>query len=356
MSSVTLADFRERMPGYVMLANFGLLSLVTMLGGWTYVSLGGRLLGHSGVAPLGSSDFPQMLVPLLAAALACGLGNDLLAAAAMTLKHRRPLAEMIGALFWHMPSQMALAFVGYLIAQVLAINLLALPLFAAPFIVASQLYQRYARMQSAYADTIRSLIGALEAKDPYTRGHSERVSTYATQLGKAMGFDRKALERLEYAALLHDLGKLAVPRAVLTKPARLEPEEFDQIKEHPGRGADMVRGIPPLRDLEEAVRQHHERVDGTGYPTGAEGTSMSLASRVLAVADCYDAMTSTRAYRSALTREQAISELLAGAGTQFDPEVVKCFIESDIGVEGVPEHCETLVRLEAYPDPAQQGG
>lgn len=355
LSSVTLADFRDRMPGHVVAVNLGVLSLVTMLGGWAYVALGGRLLGDT-VGPLGASDFPAVLLPLLAAALVCGLGNDLLASVAIALKQQCPIGDTTRTLLWHMPSKIALALVGCLIAQVMAINTMALPLFVAPFVVASQLYQRYARMQGAYADTIRSLIGALEAKDPYTRGHSERVSTYATQLGRAIGFDRRALERLEYAALLHDLGKLAVPRAVLTKPARLEPEEFDQIKEHPGRGADMVSGIPPLRDLEEAVRQHHERVDGTGYPTGAEGTSMSLAAKVLAVADCYDAMTSTRAYRSALTREQAISELLAGAGTQFDPEVVRCFVENDIGVEGVPEQCETLARLEALPEPAGQGG
>jgi hypothetical protein len=355
VSSVTLGDFRERMPLHVMVGNLGLLPLAATLGGWSYVALGGRPLGQGSGAPLSALDFPMILVPLSAAALVSGLGSDALVAVGMASKQQRPIAEVAGVLFWHTPSQIALAIVGYFIAQVLAINVLALPLFIAPFVVASQLYQRYARMQGAYADTIRSLIGALEAKDPYTRGHSERVSTYATQLGKAIGFDRRALERLEYAALLHDLGKLAVPRAVLTKPARLEPEEFDQIKEHPGRGADMVRGIPPLRDLEEAVRQHHERVDGSGYPTGAEGTSMSPASKVLAVADCYDAMTSTRAYRSALTREQAVSELLAGAGTQFDSEVVRCFIENDIGLEGVPERCETVARLEGLPEPAGQG-
>jgi hypothetical protein len=355
LSAVTVDDFRERMPAHVMAGNLGLFAVVTAAGGWTYVALGGRFLGQNGGTPLGAGDFPAVLVPLLAAALTLGFGNALLAAVGMALKQRCPVREVAVTLFWHTPSQLALAFVGYFIAQVLAISLLALPLFVAPFVVASQLYQRYARMQGAYADTIRSLIGALEAKDPYTRGHSERVSTYATQIGKAIGFDRRALERLEYAALLHDLGKLAVPRAVLTKPARLEPEEYDQIKEHPGRGANMVRGIPPLRDLEEAVRQHHERVDGTGYPTGTEGTSMSLASKVLAVADCYDAMTSTRAYRSALTREQAVSELLAGAGTQFDPEVVRCFIDNNIGVEGVPERCETVARLEGLPEPAGQG-
>jgi putative nucleotidyltransferase with HDIG domain len=230
-----------------------------------------------------------------------------------------------------LPSQVILAFVGFLMAQVLSLNLLALPLFAFPLLVARQLYQRYMSLRSAYADTIRSLIGALEAKDPYTRGHSERVAVYAVSLGTAMSLEQRALERLEYAALLHDLGKLAVPGAVLTKPTKLQPSEMDRIREHPARGAEMVQRIPHLRDLADTVAAHHERIDGTGYPAGIDGSHIPLAARILGVADSFDAMTTTRAYRPALNYEDALAELRAGSNRQFDADVVRVFIETGVG-------------------------
>jgi putative nucleotidyltransferase with HDIG domain len=225
------------------------------------------------------------------------------------------------------PTQFTLAGLGFLLAQVLAISALALPLFFAPLAVARQFYLRYAGLKTAYVDTIRSLVGALEAKDPYTRGHSERVSEYAVALGEAMGLDSRALERLEYAALLHDIGKLAVPSAILVKPGRLEADEMEQIRAHPDRGADMIRRIPPLRDLAQSVVQHHEWFNGSGYPERRPGEELSGAAKILSVADSFDAMTTTRAYRRALSLDEAIAELIRGAGTQFDGDVVKVFIE-----------------------------
>lgn len=333
LSAVNYRDIREGKPKSVVLFNLAQLVLTCGLAAGAYVWLGGRILLVSPVqsAPLNAGDFPQMFVPLAALAVISVLGNMLLTAIGMALFTTRPLSETARTMVSFVPSQFALAFVGFLVAQVLAISYWALPLFVAPLVVARQLYLRYAGLMTAYADTIRSLIGALEAKDPYTRGHSERVSAYAADLGAAMGLDPRALERLEYAALLHDLGKLAVPGAVLTKPGRLEPEEMDRIREHPARGAEMVKRIPHLRDLADTVAQHHERIDGEGYPLGLRGADMQLAARVLAVADCFDAMTTTRAYRRALDFDEALAELRGGSGTQFDAEVVRIFIENDIG-------------------------
>lgn len=326
-------ELREGKPWSVVFFNLAQLVLTSGLAAAAYVWLGGRVLQVSPVSsrPLDAADFPSVLVPLAVMAVISVFGNMLMTAGGMALYTQRSLSETTGTMIAFVPTQFALAFVGVLIAQVLAISYWALPLFVAPLIVARQLYLRYEALKIAYVETIRSLIGALEAKDPYTRGHSERVSAYAAELGAAMGLEQRALERLEYAALLHDLGKLAVPGAVLTKPGRLDSDEMDRIREHPGRGAEMVKRIPHLRDLAETVAEHHERIDGTGYPAGIDGAHMPLTARILAVADSFDAMTTTRAYRPALDYEEALAELSGGANGQFDAEIVRVFIETGVG-------------------------
>ena len=332
-SEISNRELRQGKPPSVVLFNLAEVVLSTGFAAAMYVRLGGRVLQASAVysKPLNAADFPQILLPLVVMALLSVFGNMLLTAGGMALFTQTSLKETTAAMLAFVPTQLALVFVGVLMAQVLAISYWALPLFVAPLVVARQLYLRYTGLKTAYVDTIRSFIGALEAKDPYTRGHSERVSVYAADLGAALGLEERALERLEYAALLHDLGKLAVPGAVLTKPGRLDPEEMDRIREHPARGAEMVMRIPHLRDLADTVAQHHERIDGAGYPAGVDGSQMPIAARILAVADSFDAMTTTRAYRPALDYEQAVAELAGGAGGQFDAEVVRVFIETGMG-------------------------
>lgn len=336
LSAVTVVDVRSKTPLTAMMFNVGELVLVTLAAGWAYLALSqGRLLdgglgpGH----PFVAGDFPRILAPLLAVALICTFGNVALMALALSAVRRQRLRLTMSELAWLIPSQFSLAFVGYLIAQVLAINPIALPLFVAPLLVARQLYQRYAGLKEAYADTVRSLIGALEAKDPYTRGHSERVARYALELGAEVGLDSGTLERLEYAALLHDLGKLAVPGSLLTKPGSLTDEEMELIRLHPTRGANMVAKIPPLKDLSELVGNHHEWYGGGGYPLQAKGAEIPRLALILCVADSYDAMTTTRSYRPALTHDQAVAQLIGGAGGQFDPELVRAFIGGRVGCQ-----------------------
>jgi HD-GYP domain-containing protein (c-di-GMP phosphodiesterase class II) len=334
LSFTNLQEIRDRKPAPLVLFNLGQLVLSMGIAALTYARLGGVFLQSPAGVFQGWSrlDFPAMLVPMAAAALVCVSANMLLTATAMGVLTHRPVTATVATMIGFVPTQIALAFVGYLIAETLAINALALPLFVAPLIVARQLYMRYADMKVAFVDTVRSLVGALEAKDPYTRGHSERVSQYAARLGHAHGLAPKEIERLEYAALLHDLGKLAVPGSILVKPGRLEECEMDQIREHPGRGSEMISKIPPLRDLAIAVAQHHEWFDGGGYPNHLGGSDLGVAGRILAVADAFDAMTSTRAYRPARTREEAVAELINRAGSQFDPEVVRLFIEARVAL------------------------
>jgi len=174
--------------------------------------------------------------------------------------------------------------------------------------------------------TIKAMAAAVDAKDPYTQGHSQRVSYYAVALGRALSLTAADVERLELAALLHDVGKIAVPDAILKKEERLTEEEFSLIKEHPVTGERMLSGLPYLaKDILPAVRHHHERWDGRGYPDGLTGVALPPDAAIMAVADSFDAMTSTRTYRPALTSKEAVRRIREGSGTQFAPHVVVAF-------------------------------
>jgi len=326
MSAVSWSEIVSQKRASVLAFNLGQLPLVTVIGGWVYLGLGGRLLlGTGGGEPLGSSDFPQILIPLTALALTCALGNIALTSLAIAALRSEKLAATFSSIAWLIPTQVALAYVGLLIGQVLSISIVAFPLFVAPLAIARQLYQRYSFLKASYADTVRSLIGALEAKDSYTRGHSERVAAYSLQIGSRLGLDSTQQERLEYAALLHDVGKLAVPSEILRKQGPLTEDERHKIREHASRGAEMVSRIPPLRDLAAFVGQHHERFSGGGYPEGIDDVGIHQFARILAVADSYDAMTTSRSYREAMAPDAALEELASQSGSQFDPTIVAAF-------------------------------
>ncbi|GAB4362699.1 MAG: response regulator [Deltaproteobacteria bacterium] len=181
-------------------------------------------------------------------------------------------------------------------------------------------------INSMYVRSIHSLIKALEAKDHYTRGHSQRVTLYSVAIGSRLGFDRNRLDRLRRAAVLHDLGKIGIREAVLNKPSRLTDREFGEIHHHPELVIRILSPIPFFRPLLPFILHHHERMDGTGYPGRLGGEEIPLESRILSVSDAFDAMTSTRAYRKALPRQEALAEIRRCAGSQFDPVVVDCFL------------------------------
>jgi HD-GYP domain-containing protein (c-di-GMP phosphodiesterase class II) len=173
--------------------------------------------------------------------------------------------------------------------------------------------------------TVRSLIAAVDAKDPYTRGHSERVHTAAILVGNELGLDAMTRRDLYWASLLHDIGKIGAPDHILKKPGKLTAEEYRVMMEHPARGDEVLAPIRWLAGARRGVRWHHERFDGTGYPDGLAGEQIPMIARIIAVADTFDAVTSRRAYRGERGIEAALAVLAEAAGTQLDPAVVTIF-------------------------------
>ncbi|MFA6045073.1 MAG: HD-GYP domain-containing protein [Phycisphaerales bacterium] len=188
----------------------------------------------------------------------------------------------------------------------------------------------YEDQREMFLGTVGAITAALDAKDRYTFGHSERVAHLSQRLAVALGMSVQAAERVHIAGLVHDVGKIGVPEAVLTKPGRLNDEEFAQIKKHPEIGHRILRDIPLLRDILPGVLHHHERVDGRGYPAGLAGEGIPLMARIISVADTFDAMSSNRSYRSAMTREKVLAEIARSAGTQLDPQIAALIAQMDL--------------------------
>jgi HD-GYP domain-containing protein (c-di-GMP phosphodiesterase class II) len=180
--------------------------------------------------------------------------------------------------------------------------------------------------QRTYFETIRSLAQALEARDSYTKGHSERVMRYSVQTAEAMGIQEEERRLICHAALLHDIGKIGIADAVLNKSGVLSAEDRHVIEHHPIWGDSIIGPIRMLDRVQTLVRHHHERYDGGGYPDKLAGEAIPLGARVIAVADAFDAMTSNRPYRAALPLAEAVKEMRRGSGTQFDPDVVEAFL------------------------------
>ena len=186
----------------------------------------------------------------------------------------------------------------------------------------SRLYQN---LENVVVGVVLSLTTALEAKDPYTKGHSKRVSEYSVAIGEEMGLDQTELRQLKWAGLVHDIGKIGVDQSILSKDGKLTNQEKDEMDLHPLVGEGIIRPIHPLSSTAKGVATHHERFDGEGYPHGLSSEEIPLMGRILAVADAFDAMTSERPYRKAIPLNKAKDEIAGKAGTQFDPDVVAVF-------------------------------
>ena len=192
-----------------------------------------------------------------------------------------------------------------------------------------RLAEKHEQLRTAYIQTIRALSEAVDAKDAYTRGHSERVGVYASKIARQMGFPKDLVERVYIAGLLHDVGKIGVRDAVITKPDRLTPEEYEEIKQHPEIGYRILEPVEFLQDVAPCVRHHHEWFDGSdrGYPDRLAGDRIPLPSRIILVADTVEAMTSDRPYRKALSLEAVVREIHEYTGSQFDPQVSQAFLD-----------------------------
>lgn len=195
--------------------------------------------------------------------------------------------------------------------------------------------RRHKRDQKIILQTIDTFISFIDAKDPYTHGHSERVAVYTKEIASRMGLDREEINNYFYIALMHDCGKLSVPDTILKKPEALTKDERKIIESHTRVGADILKNFTAIPGIQDGALQHHERFDGTGYPNKLKGSDISLVGRILCVADAYDAMNSDRCYRKKLPIEKIKSELEENSGKQFDPHIVKYML--DMINEGVAE-------------------
>lgn len=184
----------------------------------------------------------------------------------------------------------------------------------------------YEKLEQSYLSTIITLSGVVEARDQYTDKHMKDISEYSVEIAKKLKLPDDEIENIRKAALLHDLGKISVPDRILMKPDKLSEEEMDVIKRHPSSGAKLIEKVEPLKRASEIIRHHQECFDGTGYPDGLKGEDIPLGARIIAVADAFGAMTTSRPYRKALSINDAVNELKQYAGTQFDPQIVEIFL------------------------------
>jgi HD-GYP domain-containing protein (c-di-GMP phosphodiesterase class II) len=323
--SAVLAHDPEGKPLVKRLFNGAQLSLSAGAAGLAYQMLGGPI----GLAP---NDFPQVLVPILAADVVHCLVNGALVAVVVGLHNNvSPLIVIRGT--------MARSVIAYLAYGLFGISLAVLwdgahvgpasaLLLLLPLVVARWAYAQYAEEQRAYDRTVRTLMAAVETKDVYTRGHSERVSAASVLVARAIGMREDRVASLRYAGMLHDIGKLGVPTRVLQKSGGLTDDEFAAIQRHPMQGLEIVREIEFLDEANAGIMHHHERLDGLGYPMGLRDAEIPEFARVIAVADAFDSMTTTRSYRGARSIEEAIVELRRCAGTQFDAPMVEALVRS----------------------------
>lgn len=318
-------DIRNRKPLVAMGYNIAQLVLSILVAGAVFLQLDGAVLS---LLP-GSNLAVLAVVPAAAAALAFHGMNTVLVTFYVSLaKGLTPIEVWRGQHFGaYLVNFVGLALLGSLMAQLMTVaGWMGIVLLLLPLAVARQTFQVYQDLSQAYSETIRSLVAAIEAKDPYTRGHSERVAGYSRLVGKAIALPAPTAQTLDFAALLHDIGKIGVPKETLVKEGELSCDEFVVIRRHPEVGKSVLEAVEFLEDIVPLVFAHHERPDGTGYPLGLRLEEIPLESRILAVADCFDAMTSDRAYRRPMNIEQARVELARVAGTQLDATLVDAFL------------------------------
>ena len=224
-------------------------------------------------------------------------------------------------------SALAVGTIGIIIAfSFISYGYGAVLLFLGPLLLARHSFKLYVEMKNTNIATIKTLSKALEAKDPYTSGHSKRKEKYAVRLASDYGLTNKKIENIRIAAVLHDIGKIGIKDSILHKTDLLTQYEFAEIMTHPSIGADIISKIDIFKEITPIVRYHHERYDGSGYPEGLKKDEIPLEACILAIADSFDAMTSDRPYRDGLKTEVAFMEIEKGAGTQFHPGLAKRFI------------------------------
>lgn len=287
-----------------------------------------------------SQDTLRVLGPFLIMYAGFWFANVLLISGLFSLLQRKSFLTFVRQEFRGFYLQQGLMMVinCTVLASYHAFGLWALLLLVVVLLLVRYAMAAYDHARSFYIRIIQLLTGVMEAQDRFTHGHSERVAHYALAVGQTLRLPEAQLDLLRTAALLHDVGKMKIPREILHKVTPLTDDEFDQIKEHPVIGAEWVGKLDPRGQLAKTIRHHHERWDGKGYPDGLAGHEIPELSRIIAVVDAFDAMTSDRPYRSSMSTEKALSILRSNAGTQFDPRVVNAFLAcAEDAVRDVPQ-------------------
>jgi len=304
---------------YKIIFNASQYALSAGIAGMVYQGLGGVV---------GAVNLTNYIVPAAICAIIYFLINSNLFMIVISLAEKIPILSV-----WKkrikgtVATYIALAPIGFVMAMVYVnTGIWGIILFFFPLILARRSFELYTKMRKMYLETIRALAAAIDAKDPYTKGHSERVAETSVALAQELNLTDKDIENIEYTALLHDIGKIGIADNILGKNSSLTDKEFDKIKEHPVIGAEIIEPVDFLKNSYEAIYHHHEKYNGKGYPDGLKEKDIPLLSRIIAVADAYDAMGSDRPYRKKLNKVKILKELKDQSGKQFDPEVVKALI------------------------------
>lgn len=274
-------------------------------------------------------DWKSLMHYMIAASVFMIINITIVSIALGMMFEKSPWSIWLSNIRWSVPNFMALVPLGFLLALLydkygpLGVILLFIPLLAS-----RHSFQLYIDMRENYLNTVEALVQALEAKDTYTSGHSARVGKFAVAIAEGLEMSDDKIESLKYAAVLHDVGKIGVSEIILNKEGKLLDSEWEAIRSHPIMGQTIIKSIKFLFDIGQVVRHHHERYDGNGYPDRIKGEEIPLESRIIAVADTYDAITSDRSYRKGSTHNEAIIELRRVAGSQLDPEIVEIFCKA----------------------------
>lgn len=323
--SVAIAQVVHRKPAIKIVFNVSQHILALVLGTAAYLALGGNTR---------PSSLDHVAVPFFGLVLTYFMVNSAAVSAAVALAEGREFGEVWLRNTWGLVSYdlIASAF-GLAVAWVyLAWGVVGMAVVVLPILFLRHTYHVSLQLQATYKELLELMVKAIEARDPYTSGHSQRVSQIAAALAKEMGLHLREIDDIATAALLHDVGKIYEEFApILRKEGKLTPDERRIMNSHPVRSAELVGTISNLRGyVEKCVRHHHENFDGSGYPDGLAGERIPMGARIILVADTTDAMTTDRPYRNALSYERLLEELDRCAGTQFDPQVVAAFRRSPV--------------------------
>lgn len=312
-------DLRGGRAWYRNLFNFCQMSMSAALASYVYQTFGGQVGQVS----------QQSIIPIIGSFMTYYLTNAAIPTVAIALTTKTsPFVVYSRLIAWSTLGFIAMSPMAVLVAVVFEpLGYFGVVLFILPLFFARMAFKLYRDMRQNYVETIQSLAQAIDAKDHYTMGHSERVAYYAVEIARKLGWRQSQLEQLFFTALLHDIGKIGISEAVLNKPGRLTADERLIVNSHAEQGADIVNKVSFLRQEADYIRHHHEHYSGSGYPTGLAGEAIPLGARIIGVADCFDAMTSLRVYHSPRSAYEAVEELKRCSGTQFDPRVVKAFLQ-----------------------------